>query len=233
MINLSQYTSWDDLIPDLRNARVFLVKSKACPDHYGLCRSGLDLPISISEAEFNFIKTTIIEKGYVSGFELATGTGVGTLAMAYALNMNGGSLVSFDSYAEELMQIQPTSKNGNAINATPLGLNSVEKMLSYFNVSADLRIGLSPGDPSNYLCHNRKTIDVVFLDCPKSDDDLERDIAMIKPYLADQYTIFIHDTHVIPSWTRIVDHHLRPSDRRLVHDFAWSKQKYPLAMVTK
>jgi hypothetical protein len=40
-------------------------------------------------------------------------------------------------------------------------------------------------------------LDVVFLDCPKSDADLVRDLESLHGLLAPRFAVFVHDTHIM------------------------------------
>ena len=99
-VNEKSYISWDYLCPII-NSNLNLNYSSAGThsQHKGLSVNG-KLPHSISEYEFNYVKSFIIKHNLTSGFDLSTGTGISALAMGLGMKETNGSILSVDSYVE-------------------------------------------------------------------------------------------------------------------------------------
>lgn len=196
----STYTYWDKLLPLINNELNSNYTEVGChPLHKGVTRGGA-LPHSISEHEFNYMKRFILKHELKCGFELATGIGISTLAIGYALNENSGKLISFDSYIEEQVQQVPISPTQRQIES-PEGFVNNKKLISFFNLNnVILEQGWSPDDCiqkiTEVFSSKSELIDFVFLDCPKSNKDFDRDARYIQSFInKEKFSIFVHDTH--------------------------------------
>jgi hypothetical protein len=237
---LRGYTYWEEFC-DLINSNCdfkYSTKLHHVNDHYGLsCNE--QLPYSITEYEFNFIKDFILKNGLKSGFELGTGIAVSSIAIGYALRENGGKLLSVDSYAEQENQIQPIGSSYRAVSNDTF-LNNNKELLNLFNISDSVFLikGLSPNDiPSLISKYLSEKIDFIFFDCPKDYDDYLRDIEPVLPFLnKDRFAIFVHDTHCY------MDQFKEDSIKRFgidsiqIYQFdcngVTESQKYPLSLIT-
>jgi len=155
------------------------------------------LPFSISENEFNYMKDFILKCNLKNGFELATGGGISTISIGYALKENGGKLLSIDSYEEEIKQKQPTGNNQIEIENS-VDFENNKKLMNLFNLNnVILKKGWSPNNCIYNIEKYFDKLDFIFLDCPKTDQDFIRDIKYLINYLDEKYAIFVHDTHVM------------------------------------
>ena len=165
--------------------------------HLGICLEKFPLPVSINEPEFNYMKDFIIKHNLKTGIELATGTGISTLSIGLGMKETGGSLMSMDAYLEEKTQQQPmNTKNQNSyLDSNCYKIANYMKELYNLNETVSLKVGLSPHDLIKEIENINQKVDFVFLDCPKNDQDYERDIKAVYPYLSEKFAIFVHDTH--------------------------------------
>ena len=194
---LKSYTKWNDLCFFINSKLNINYTTNGCYHlHYGLSIDS-KLPFSISEYEFNFMKEFILKHKLKNGFELATGIGISTIALGYALGINGGKLLSVDSYLEEETQNQPIQLSDTSSN--DIAYENNKKLLQIFELSNNviLKKGSSPIDCIDFIELNfTEKLDFVFLDCPKCYDDYVRDIEYIFKFLNKQkFAIFVHDTH--------------------------------------
>lgn len=194
---LYNYTKWPDFCDFIKSKLNLNYTNEGCHSlHYGLSIDS-KLPFSISEYEFNYMKEFILQNNLKNGFELATGIGVSTIALGYSLGLNGGKLLSVDSYLEEETQNQPIGMNEKSSNNIPY-LNN-KNLLQIFEVSDNviLKKGISPIDCINFIKeYFSEKLDFVFLDCPKSYSDYVRDIEYVYDFLnKERFAIFVHDTH--------------------------------------
>jgi len=191
------YITWDSILETV-NPNCDVQLSRGGHELHGGLQLPPGLPISVSEAEFNYLRQFIEENNLRSGFELATGTGISALAGGLAMKRTGGKLISFDSYIEESTGIIHVNTNANMppyMNS--LGFRISSKMLELYDCQdhVDLQCGWSPTDTTSYLEANKIRLDYVFLDCPKDMTDFRRDMNSLLPFLGDRFAIFVHDTH--------------------------------------
>lgn len=241
-ITFNELMSNINSVSDIKTERTDYVKGL----HIGIRLAGRTLPVSINEAEFNYMRDFIIEHKLVSGYELSTGTGISTIGIGAGFKDTNGLLISFDSYYEELTQESNdipvgiySEKDVELIKRTSIGYKFISNILNKFNLAkhVELQIGWSPNDFIKYSKLNNKLFDFVFLDCPKHDEAFERDILSIKPYLKDKFVIFVHDTHgyTVKSFKLIKN--LFNLDMNLIQDYYkdtpnYSHRYFPLAIVT-
>jgi len=202
-----KYTSFDSLCESLNEVLDQKIQKvyHAGGHHIGIQLTTRYFPISVNESEFNFMFNFIIEHGLKSGFELSTGTGISTIALGSALKETGGHLITLDSYYEELTGV---SSNIPVGNYTPEDVEKIKTTSNCYQFATNaiialdlestvqIEIGWSPSDSVALLQKRGTPLDVVFLDCPKDDDEFERDIRSLVPLMnKEKYVIFVHDTH--------------------------------------
>lgn len=192
------YITWDSIL-DTVNANCDIKIMRGGHQYHGGLQIPNRHPISINEVEFNYLRSFIVENNLKSGFELATGIGISTLAAALAMKETNGYLISFDSYIEEFTnQDSPTNTDPTRpIYKDSQGFKLASRMLELYDCAefASLQCGWSPTDTIAYLQTNNVSLDYVFLDCPKDMVDFRRDMGSLKPFLKDKFVIFVHDTH--------------------------------------
>lgn len=154
---------------------------------------GYKNPVSITESEFLFIRDFIRDNNLQSGYECATAFGVSALAAGLGFKETGGFLYTMDCYIEELFK-DCTEYRGFDFdklmtNKAPVGLDMCLKLIEHYEIPVKPVIGVSPRDipPGLY--------DYVFIDAEHTTNAVKNDLIGIKPYLADKYSVFIHDYH--------------------------------------
>lgn len=190
--------------------------------HYGLRMYHKDVPISISQHEFNFITEFVRTLNPKNCLEIATGIGVSTLAIA--LGLTDGKLVTIDSYEEEEEQVQPQGsfkKNQNH----PDGLLMAQMLARHFGVQNKIQFVHDVFD-GNILRVDHW--DFVFLDCPKNDQDFINIFKILLHYIGDHTKILVHDTHTHSG-----------TSKQFVENLGWKwvnaipEQYYPLVLIEK
>jgi len=217
--------NFQELIDLSQNWSVKLDWSKAHHQIKGLRLENKPYPVSITEVEANLMRRHIVEKGCKSGFELATGLAISTLAIGLGMKETGGKLLTVDNYSEEHLQVQPTGPT-SVWDAYPDCHKVFQSIRTHFGLPVEQLIISSP---EVYSRLDRK-FDFVFLDCPKDDNDLKRDLDGIFPFLAEKYTIFIHDSHC---FTKAGEDYFAAKFGRLydkIHRFGEVGQHFPLAV---
>lgn len=199
-MNFLEYVSFKNLSKTINDNNPDKIKivEHAGGKHIGFGFTHKTFPLSINEQEFNFLRDIVILNNLKMGFELGTGIGISTLALGLAFEKNCGELITLDSYYEESTQISYniTDKDKfdiNKVHEMP-GYVFVKTLLKHFNLHnvVNQQIGWSPDDAIELL--KNKTIDFVFLDCPKTILELERDFSYLPNYLSkSKFIIFIHD----------------------------------------
>ena len=233
---MNNYTSWKDLIDTIYCKTNIQYQVSSNPDHYGLSIDG-KLPYSISEYEFNYIKDFIILNNLKNGYELATGIGISTIAIAQGLKVNNGKLITVDSYLEEKIQDQPIS-NINVGEDESLLRNI--KMFKSLLLSDTVKAykDFSPNCSSILDKEFNNDIDFVFFDCPKSADDFIRDATILKNKInKHKFAIFVHDTHCFPEDFLKLSNEIFGIEGKFITEFIDENnnsviQKYPLAIIS-
>jgi len=196
-----KYMLWDELLARIADAPIKIVKSEHSPDHRGLRMAQRSIPVSLSETEFNFLTQFIVDHRLTCGFDLATAFGISALSMGLGLKATGGRLLSMDSYHEEYAQDQPIGISQGALFENADGYKSAQWLMQRFELTqtVTLKCGWSPTDTVREIeaLFGKGRLDIVFLDCPKSDEDLVRDLGSLKGLLAPKFAIFVHDTHTM------------------------------------
>lgn len=155
-----------------------------------------DTPVSITEAEFQFIHDFIVNQGYHTAYECATGFGMSACAIGLAMRVNRGHLQTIDSYVEEQFN-QPMTYEDKTFEVfqNSDGYKVAQQLLKYFDIEGfvTLNIGSSPADVPEIL--KDISIDFAFIDAFHQIDNLTKDIEVIIPYLSKEASVMIHDAH--------------------------------------
>lgn len=235
---LDKYTTFQELISDINSFSDIKICFGGVIEHNEITFVGKGLPISINEHEFNYMHDFIIKHKLICGYELATGTGISALSSAIALKKNNGILITMDNYIEDKIQEQQIKFNNDDIFINSDSYNFVNKIIEFYSLNnVKLVIGNSPKDSMKIFDENNYKFDYVFLDCPKCDDDFERDITSIKNNLSDKFAIFVHDTHTFTEKSfklvkSIFGVNLILIDEYYENTEFYSKRKYPLGLIT-
>lgn len=231
-----KYTTWFDLINEIKVKSGIVFEEGRChPDHKGLSING-KLPFSISEYEFNYMKDFILDNDLKNGYELATGIGISSIGIGYALEKNGGKLVSIDSYLEELIQEQPI---GNTVlSYSNGGFERNNFMFKSMGLKIITHKRISPNCEDILDLEFNNDIDFVFLDCPKDSNDLIRDISILKDRInKKKFAIFVHDTHCFESQFLETSNSFFGVNGKFIYDFNDEKgnkikQRFQLGLIT-
>lgn len=244
-----RYTTFSELCESLNEAtdlKVMIVHH-AGGHHVGIRLTQHHFPISINEAEFNFIFNFIVDHKLTSGFELSTGTGISAIAIGSALKENSGHLITMDSYYEDLTGI---SSNIPVSTYSPEDIAEVKaksdcykfasQTISYLELEATVQIevGWSPTDSVKFIEKRGTPLDVVFLDCPKDDSEFERDLRSLIPHLnKEKFVIFVHDTHSYTQKSFDLVKELLGIEMVQIYEYFkdtqyYSKRYFPLAVIT-
>jgi hypothetical protein len=157
-------------------------------------------PWSLKHKEFDFVRSLIASFGLRRGFEVATGFGVSTLAIALGLKSTGGSCVSMDAYIEESFDDWISYEGRKLVgNENALGYRSAAALLRKFNVGRHmaLRIGWSPDDVGSIITgvHGAQKLDLAFIDGLHTEEAVVTDMEAVLPHLGERFVILLHDSH--------------------------------------
>lgn len=201
------YTTFTNLCKEL-NSKIehppIGIVQHANGNHTGIHIKTREFPISINESEFNYMYNFIIKHNLKNAFELSTGTGISTIAIGSAMLKTGGYLITLDSYYEDLYKISSNIPIGNYTIANIEEIKEKSDCYKFISQAVNIlslkntvqiEIGWSPNDVKK-LNEKRDFLDFVFLDCPKNDNEFERDIKSIYPFInKDKFMICVHDSH--------------------------------------
>ena len=204
-MKLENYKTFDFIVNAVNKSSPIKIEKTYHADgrHIGIKLKAKSAPISINESEFNYMNSIIVNHNLQNGFELSTGIGISTLGIATAFEKTGGHLITIDSYYEELTQIPTNIPVGNytkidieTIKLVSLSYQFVDFIITNLKLKpiVDMLIGWSPTDSIKAIEKRGIPLDFVFLDCPKNDEEFERDITSLKPFIGEKYVIFVHDT---------------------------------------
>jgi predicted O-methyltransferase YrrM len=157
-------------------------------------------PWSLKHKEFDFVRSLIASFGLQRGFEVATGFGVSTLAIALGLKASKGVCVSMDAYIEESFDdwiAYDGQRKVGDMNA--LGYRSASALLEKFNLSnrMSLAVGWSPDDVGAVITakHGEYKLDFAFIDGLHTEDAVVTDMEAVLPHLGENFVILLHDSH--------------------------------------
>lgn len=157
-------------------------------------------PISVTEAEFNYITKTIIDNNLKNGYEVATAFGISALAAGLGFKKTNGMLVSMDAYIEEkhnhcgaYVNLQGTYENAD-------GYRLANFLSEKYEVPVNFEVGWSPKDTKDILSKtydlDKEKLDYVFIDAGHWESAIINDISSVLDYInKEKYIIFFHDTH--------------------------------------
>lgn len=160
----------------------------------GLSIKGFFHPISITQREAIHMYNFIVSHNLKNGYECATGTGISALVAGLAFKENGGKLATLDAYIEQNYKLSNVYRDKQEVYTDSIPYQTINKMLERYGLenTVTLKQGWSPDAVPDLGLAN---IDFVHIDAGHWDEAVQRDLQVIKPYLADKYAIFIHDTH--------------------------------------
>ncbi len=157
-------------------------------------------PFSIKPIEFQTIYDYIIAHGLRRGFEIGTGVGISALAASLAMRETGGRMITFDSYIEEshnhyLAYTELSDVYDKSADAYR-GLEYISRVFGLETVLSQ-QIGRSPEGvaPTVRAQYGVDKLDYVMIDAEHTDAGLTRDLEAVRPFLAENHAIFIHDAH--------------------------------------
>jgi hypothetical protein len=161
-------------------------------------------PFSIKPVEFETIYNYIVRHRLQRGLEIGTGVGISALAAGLAMRETGGRMVTLDSYIEEhhnhylaytdLAEVYDESADAFRGLAHLRAAFEIENVLSQ-------RIGRSPDAVADVVQseYGNDKLDYVMIDAEHTNAGLTRDLAAVRPFLAEHHAVFIHDAHCFDS----------------------------------
>lgn len=159
-------------------------------------------PWSITQKEYDFLHSIIIDNNLKNGIDLCTGLGISALSAAMAMKKTGGKLVTIDAYVEEYFN-SFTYKSKKVIHDSD-GYKNIMYLRDKFDLQNELivEVGWSPDDVPTIIERNFNTkIDFVFIDGGHTEDQLFKDISCILPYTNENTFWLFHDC-VDALWTK-------------------------------
>jgi predicted O-methyltransferase YrrM len=193
--------SYDDIIQKFQGREVSYERA---PHESCIKLVGTDFPWSIVEDEFNFFIDVITSNNLKSGYELATGTGISSLASGLGFRETGGRLLTMDAYVEEHYNA-PNSGRHHEYFVSPnesRGYKSVNQLVEEYKLQEIVFpvIGWSPTDLSAKMKENNfEYFDFVFFDAGSWDERFDNDFDEMFKYLnKDKFAVLVHDTQTVP-----------------------------------
>lgn len=181
------------------------------PEHsYSIRKAGRQFPVSISEKEF--LKLSDAARSCTNCLEISTGTGISSIALSSCT----GSVLTIDSYAEEMYNSYNAYKDKQVINNNSSDFNMIKLMhdnLGIKNIFCE--VGFSPNDIDSIVTKifGDKKIDLLFIDSGHFDYQLLADFYGAEKYLSKNFKLFIHDYHCFNSSIKDIEAH---TNRRFV-----------------
>jgi predicted O-methyltransferase YrrM len=157
-------------------------------------------PFSIKPIEFQTIYEYITSRGLRWGFEIGTGLGISALAAGFAMHRTGGRMVTLDSYIEEhhndcMAYTDLTDVYDQSADA----YRGLQHLRKEFGIEKALlqAIGRSPESVRSVVeAHfGDNKLDYVMIDAEHTDAAMIRDLEAVRPLLAENHAIFLHDTN--------------------------------------
>jgi predicted O-methyltransferase YrrM len=188
---------------------VFLEKFKDASVKYEMVESSIklverDFPWSLLEDEFNYLKNIIIKNDLVSGYEVATGFGISSLAAGLGFKETGGRLLTIDAYVEEHLNQPNAGKEFDYFKneeEDAIGYASIKQLIKEYSLQSHIspEIGWSPDDVDDLIEKNNFIIfDYVFIDSGNWDDRLINDFNAVYPYIdKDRFFVAFHDSQTL------------------------------------
>ena len=182
--------------------------------HTSIRMQGTTYPNSITEPEFNIIRETISKNGLTSGYEIATGFGLSTLAAGLGFKETGGKIVTMDAYHEEVTQ-NPLGDNLNIKHENTRGFRSVIQLIEKFDLNENVfpTVGWSPEDTNSCIdsvFEKDKKLDFIFIDGFHTEDAVINDFNSIKHKInKNKFILMLHDTDVLPNSIAYIEDELK------------------------
>jgi predicted O-methyltransferase YrrM len=166
-------------------------------------------PWSLRFNESEIVYNLLIKNNLKFGFEIATGFGVSTLAMAQALAVTNGKLVSMDAYVEEWLGYNNYDFNTKKVNSNePDGYKLINNMLRHLNLESyvDLAVGWSPTDTDKVISNSieDKKLDFAFIDGGHYPEQVILDVKSIINKFNDKALILFHDYGCVGDDSRLL-----------------------------
>lgn len=159
-----------------------------------------DVPLSILEPEFNYIKDIIVSSNCKTGFEVATAFGISALAAGLGFKETGGKLLTMDAYIEE-NSADPNAYRGanKALYKDSMGYKSVSYLREKFNLEDNLvaECGWSPDDIAPLIeQHFGSTkLDYVFIDSGHFPEQLREEVNVLSKFIHKNTIFLFHDVY--------------------------------------
>jgi len=177
------------------------IQYELAPDDYGhrgnLKMVNHDFPYSIRPTEFDFLKNLVIDYDLKNGYEVATAFGISTTALGLGFKETGGKLVSMDAYVEEgVNSFWTYHTHSPVLYPNSDGYKSAKYLIKHFGLQDNvfLEVGWSPNDTEKCIHkHISEPLDFVFIDGGHFPEQLIKDLESIRPLLAPEYIIVLHD----------------------------------------
>lgn len=161
-------------------------------------------PWSITQKEYNFLESIIIDNNLKRGIDLCTGIGISALAAAMAMKKTGGKLITIDAYVEEYYN-HFTYGSKKVIYESD-GYVNISFLRDRFDLKEHLipEIGWSPDDVPTLIEKNfNEPLEYVFIDGGHTEEQLLKDISCILPYTTKNTFWLFHDC-IDTLWTKKV-----------------------------
>lgn len=242
------YQTFENLIEEINkiSEHKIMLQPNGAGRHLGIRLVSNHFPISINESEFNFMRDCIIKYNLKTGVELSTGVGISTLSLLEGFSRTVGHLITLDSYYEEIYSISSnipilnyTNENINDVKNFSNAYKLINDIINYkkYNNFVNVEIGWSPHDLIRLIKHRDKKVDFIFLDCPKSDEEFNRDLTALIPFLDTKYMIFVHDTHTFTEKSNTLVNELLNTNIQYIREYYKNTDHYknwyfPLGLIT-
>jgi predicted O-methyltransferase YrrM len=158
------------------------------------------VPLSIKQAEWDYLHNVVVSNNLQRGFEVATAFGISGIAIGTAFKKTGGKFVTMDAYIEEMHNDAGTyEKFERRVYDESDGYKSVKYLIDRFDVADNMiaEIGWSPDDVETILKRNfgDKKLDFVFLDAGHFEHQMIKDITEISKHLDEKFVFVFHDIY--------------------------------------
>ncbi len=185
-----KYSTLIDIINDKSDVKVR-------PNDKGIGMIDHKNPVSITEAEFNFIQNIIITHNLTRGYECATAFGISALAAGLGFKETNGQLVTMDAYIEELYNDCSSYFNMEGTFQDSDGYKLANFLIKEYQVPVVAEIGWSPDDVTKVINrhYNGQKLDYVFIDAMHNDNAFIKDVKSVLPHLLDEFIFLGHDLH--------------------------------------
>jgi hypothetical protein len=156
-------------------------------------------PWSMREHEAKIVYDLIIQNNIKAAFEIATAFGISASVIGQALKITDGKLVTMDAYVEENFNYS----GGYDINTRLIsGLDSdgyrmASALINQLGIddNVKLEIGWSPDNTTELILGNfgNTKLDFAFIDGGHTQAQIDADVKVVLPHLADDSILLFHD----------------------------------------